>query len=435
MDGLGTGLLGSVARLRNARTLRESSWDRSGRNRDYWSVAPGEKRVLADIEGPGCVTHIWMTQNCRRSFGTTKSDFDPDYFRKVLLRMFWDGESRPSVLVPLGDFFCQGHSIASNFCSLPFSASTNFHGAFGAPVALNCYLPMPFRRRCRIEVENQNDLPYVQYFYVDYELYEEPLADDVACLHAQWRRENPTDGWGHEVQVNTPEADVVNRDGRGNYVICEARGRGHYVGCNLSVTNFQGTWWGEGDDMIWVDGYKWPPDLHGTGSEDFFNQAYGMQSNAFLFNGSSLWEKDKPPYQTSYVFHLANPVHFRKSVLVTMEHGHGNHLANEWASTAYWYQLEPHKPFGILPVGRRLPVRTDLGVLPVTPARAPKAKLNPEMKRMKKRAARKAAGRKREQLAAARKDGAGQKALAGRMKAADERRRRGRAGSKKAEKG
>ncbi|GAG53099.1 unnamed protein product, partial [marine sediment metagenome] len=212
MNGLGTGLLGSLARLRNARTLRESSWDRTGRNRDCWSVNPGEKRVLADIRGPGCVTHIWMTQNCQRLFGTGKSDFDPDYFRKVLLRICWDGEKRPSVLVPLGDFFCQGHSIVSNFCSLPFTASTNRPGTFGGTVALNCYLPMPFRKRCRIEVENQNDVPYSQYFYVDYELYEEPLADDVAYLHAQWRRENPTDGWGHEVQVNTAEADVVNKD-------------------------------------------------------------------------------------------------------------------------------------------------------------------------------------------------------------------------------
>jgi len=425
VNPLGTGVLGDIARLKNARTLRESSWDRSGRNSDSWTVPPGEKRVLADISGPGCVTHIWMTQNCRRLFGTGKQDFDPDYFRKVLLRMYWDGEKRPSVLAPLGDFFCQGHSIVSNFCSLPFSASTNRPGTFGGTVALNCYLPMPFRKGCRIEVENQNDLPYVQYFYVDYELYDEPLSDDVAYLHAQWRRENPTDGWGHDVQVNTAEADVPNLDGAGNYVICDAKGRGHYIGCNLSVTNLQGTWWGEGDDMIWVDGREWPPDLHGTGSEDFLNQAYGMQPNAYLFNGSSLYEHDKPPYQVSYVFYLTNPVHFRKSVLVTMEHGHGNHLANEWSSTAYWYQLEPHKPFGILPVAKRLPIRTDLGVLPVTPAGIPKTKMTAEMKRNKKRAGAKAAGRKRDQVAGSKRTASGQKALGRKMKPADEKRRAG----------
>ncbi len=394
MDNFGADLLRSVARLRDARTLRESSYDRDGGNADWWMFDPGQTRVLAELDGPGCITHIWMAQTAKRLFGTAKADPDPDFFRKVLIKMYWDGEAKPSVLVPLGDFFCQGHSIASNFCSLPFSGSTVQHGTFGGGVALNCYLPMPFQKRCRIEMENQNDVPHRQYFYIDYELYDEPLAADIAYLHAQWRRENPTDGWGHEVQVNTPEANVANLDGKGNYVILEAEGRGHYIGCNISITNFQGTWWGEGDDMIWVDGYKWPPDLHGTGSEDYFSQAWCMQPNAYPFSGSSLWEKDKLPYQTCYVFHLTNPVHFRKSILATIEHGHGNHLANDYASTAYWYQLEPHKPFGILPVAKRLPVRTDLGVLPVMPARAPKAKLNAEMKRMKKQAARKAAARK-----------------------------------------
>ena len=103
----------------------------------------------------------------------------------------------------------------------------------------------------------------------------------------------PFGGWGPEIGVNTPEADVANKERQAwenNYVILETQGRGHYIGCNLSVTNFPGTWWGEGDDMIWVDGYKWPPDLHGTGSEDYLNQAWGMQPNAFLRNGSSIFE-------------------------------------------------------------------------------------------------------------------------------------------------
>ena len=122
------------------------------------------------------------------------------------------------------------------------------------------------------------------------------------------------------------------------------------------VTNFQGTWWGEGDDMIWVDGYKWPPELHGTGSEDYLNQAWGMQDNAFLMNGSSIYERNTGGYQTSYVFHLTNPVRFEKEIKVTIEHGHGNHLANEMASVAYWYQKEPHRKFGIIDVAQRQPV-------------------------------------------------------------------------------
>ena len=144
-----------------------------------------------------------------------------------------------------------------------------------------------------------------------------------------------------------------------NYVILEARGRGHYLGCNLSVTNFQGTWWGEGDDMIWVDGYNWPPDLHGTGSEDYLNQAWGMQPNAFLRNGTSIYERDTNAYQTSYVHHLESPVRFDREIKVTIEHGHANHLANEMSSVAYWYAAEPAAATQPPPVAQRLPVLRD----------------------------------------------------------------------------
>ncbi|UCH01481.1 MAG: DUF2961 domain-containing protein, partial [Candidatus Bathyarchaeota archaeon] len=139
----------------------------------------------------------------------------------------------------------------------------------------------------------------------------------------------------------------------------ETGGRGHYVGCNLSVTNFQGTWWGEGDDMIWVDGYHWPPDLHGTGSEDYFNQAWGMQKNAFLRNGSSIYEAETGGYQTSYVFHIENPIRFEKEIKVTIEHGHGNHLCNEVSSVAYWYAETPSPVRDPPSLEKRLPVFRD----------------------------------------------------------------------------
>ena len=368
------GVFGDLTRARDARSGRCSSWDQTGRNQDAWWIGAGETAVIADLEGPGCITHIWMTQACPRVMAdrTDRGLHDPDYYRKVLLRITWDDQPHPSVLVPLGDFFCLGHSIANSFAALPFTASVRPEHLyrFGGPAALNCYFQMPFNRRARIELVNENDVPYRQYFYVDYELYREPLADDTVYFHAQWRRENPTAGWNPRIVVNSPEANVVNLEAgaRNNYLILEAEGRGHYVGCNLSVTNFQGTWWGEGDDMIFVDGETWPPSLHGTGSEDYFNQAWGMQENAFPMNGSSIYEGRKPGYQTSYRFHLVDPVRFSRSIRVTMEHGHGNHSANDWASTAYWYQTLPSRPFDILPVAQRLPVRLgDLGVVPILP--------------------------------------------------------------------
>jgi hypothetical protein len=153
--------------------------------------------------------------------------------------------------------------------------------------------------------------------------------------------------------------------------------------------------------MIWVDGYKWPPDLHGTGSEDYLNQAWGMQENAFLRNGSSVFEgrtiapynaamhlwRGVGGYQTSYVFHIENSVRFTREIKVTIEHGHGNHLANEMSSVAYWYAAEPTQVADPPPVGQRMPVlRDNQGNWLLNPANQCPGKpvpLNDEMRQMK----------------------------------------------------
>jgi hypothetical protein len=340
-------MLHKLARIRRGKTGRFSSWDTTGRNRDYWRIPAGESRVLADIEGPGVITHIWMTQR--------------EHYRECLLKITWDDAPAPSVLVPLGDFFGLGHGIVNSYQSLLFTASTNHNNGFNQGCALNCYAPMPFRKRAVVELVNESDGVHGQYFYVDYETRDE-IGEDEGYFHAEFRRTNPFGGWGHEIRVNVPETDIVNKERlawENNYVILETKGRGHYIGCNLSVTNFHGIWWGEGDDMIWVDGYKWPPELHGTGSEDYLNQAWGMQDNAFLRNGSSIYEQNTGGYQTSYVFHLENPVRFQEEIKVTIEHGHGNHLANEMSSVAYWYAAEPAAAVQLPPVAHRLPVLRD----------------------------------------------------------------------------
>ena len=338
--------LAELPTIRHGRTARVSSWDTSGRNNDAWTIEPGERRVLADISGPGTITHIWMTQ--------------PNHYRECLIEITWDNAAAPSILCPLGDFFGLGHGIVNSYQSLLFSASTRSNNRFNQGCALNAYVPMPFRERAVVALVNQSAEPHRQYFYIDHELGE--VAPDAGYLHAEFRRENPPPGWGHEIRVNTPEANIANRERLAwdnNYVILDAKGRGHYLGCNLSVTNFQGTWWGEGDDMIWVDGYKWPPDLHGTGSEDYLNQAWGMQDNAFLRNGSSIHERNTAGYQTSYVHHIENPVRFEREIRVTIEHGHGNHLANEMSSVAYWYAEQPTAAQPCPPVEARAPVRRD----------------------------------------------------------------------------
>ena len=403
------GLFDNLTQLRDVRSARASSWDQEGRNQDYWLIPPNESIVLADIEGPGCITHIWMTQFCRRVLGPGIIDphmghyvapifeihnalglnwevSDPDYYRKILLKISWDDQEHASVLVPLGDFFGIGHSIAANYQSLPFAVTVKPEEQFlfGGNAGLNCYLPMPFQKRARIEIENQNDLAYGQYFYINYELHREQESESNLYFHAHWKRDNPCDGWGPHLQTNSPETNIVNLSGDDNYVVLETEGRGHYVGCNLSVAHFQGTWWGEGDDMIFIDDDTWPPSIHGTGTEDYFNHAWGMQKNAFPMCGTILHESDMPGYQVSYRFHLTDPVHFSQRIKVTMEHGHGNHLSDDWASTAYWYQTLPSKAQSVPKVEERLPTRLQSSLNPgdtdTTPASS--GHMNDEMRQM-----------------------------------------------------
>lgn len=381
MPLLGAGL--DLARIRQARPGRTSSYDQRGRNQDGWVIGPGESRVLADLAGPGAIKHIFSTQFTRRvrgpgfldpldtaetapviemhnALGMNWEEADPDYYRKVLLKITWDDDANPAVLVPLGDFFGVGHSMPVSYESALFTVSAKPEESmhFGGSAALNCYVPMPFRERALVEVINEGDVPLTQYFHIDYELYREQLPDDIAYFHARWSRINPCDGWAPDIQVNTPEANIANLTGDDNYVVLDTAGTGHYLGCNLSVFHRQNTWWGEGDDMIFIDDDTWPPSLHGTGTEDYFTQAWGMQKgNAYQYGGSILHESDLPNYSVAYRLHVPDPLHFESSIRVTIEHGHANHLSDDWASTAYWYQLAPSPVATILPVDQRLPTR------------------------------------------------------------------------------
>lgn len=384
-------MLSDLTRIRNRKTGRASSWDKTGRNADLWIIPANSSIILADITGPAQITHIWLTQL--------------HHYRECLLKITYDDASFPSVLAPLGDFFCMGHGLVNSFQNALFSASTFFNYQFNKPTALNCYAPMPFAKRALVELVNESNEPHRQYFYVDYESLE-TFSENMGYFHAEFRRANPFGGWAPEIGVNTPEADVPNQGltaWKNNYVLLETKGRGHYIGCNLSVTNFTGNWWGEGDDMIWVDGYKWPPDLHGTGSEDYLGHAGGMQADASLYSGSSLFEGHTIPtpeislwrgdsgYQSSYVLHLENPIHFEREIKVTIEHGHANHQANEMSSVAYWYAEQPTPVVDVPPLEKRLPVlRNNEGTWVKDPARECPGKpveMTAEMSALKSRGA------------------------------------------------
>jgi hypothetical protein len=358
-------LITNIDKLGKGTSHRISCWDRTGANNDRTHTPPGKSLLMADIKGPGRITHIWMTQIAQ--------------YRDCLIKITWDNAPEPSVLCPLGDFFCLGHGMVNSFESALFTASTRFPHHFDVGCALNCYVPMCFKERAVIELVNESDEEHLQYFYVDYETLPGSEVEGRGYFHAEFRRNNPFGGFGHAL-TNGDVRWFGNKERcawENNYVILETKGKGHYIGCNLSITNFKGTWWGEGDDMIWIDGYKWPPDLHGTGGEDYLCQACGMDNVTFLRSGSSLHELDTSPdsqyaegrygyapdiiggYQTAYVFHLENAIRFHKEIKVTIECGHANNLANEISSVAYWYAEAPCAAIQPPPARKRRPVLRD----------------------------------------------------------------------------
>lgn len=359
---------------------RQSSWDQTGGNRDFITIEPSQTTVLAAIDGPGVIQHIWLT---------VASD-DRYALRKALLRMYWDHEEKPSVESPLGDFFGVGHGVATHFVSLPLNMIAT-QGVIETKAAMNCFFEMPFRTRARVEITNECEHPIILYYYVDY--VERPVSEDCFSFHASWRREMPTQGLvdlaslkrEHDQQPLPNYADqrtyeLKNLTGNENYVILEAVGEGHYVGCNLSIDHLNPmpgfSWPGEGDDMFFIDDEPWPPRLHGTGTEDYFCSAWGYPAGKYdaPFHGVSLlaplrgygdaWREsntilfnDYSGKSTQYRFHLVDPVIFRRSLRFSIEHGHGNSQSNDYSSVAYWYQSEPHKPFpAMLPAALRLPL-------------------------------------------------------------------------------
>ena len=341
--------LADLARLRHGvRRRRVSSYDIKGGNRDCWTIEPGENKTLAEIDGPGVITHIWMTMDAG-----PKVPKERHLLRRSVLRMFWDDEPTPCVETPIGDFFGMGHAICKDFWSLPLTMSPDRGRGF------NSFWAMPFYKHARIEVENQCEGPQYLYFYIDYEAHDE-LEPGLAHFHAQWRRENPTDGFGDKVPLRGEKLRELwrmpNLDGKGNYVILEAEGKGHYVGCHLDIDCFEpdnNKWYGEGDDMIFIDGDELPT-LSGTGTEDYFNTAY-CPSTEFstpfhgiaLNSGGPFWRWGGK--NSVYRYHIADPIMFEKSIRVTIEHGHANNLSYDYSSTAYWYQTLPHAPFPALP--------------------------------------------------------------------------------------
>jgi len=297
-----------------------------------WKVSPsvgikaGETFTLADISGPGAIQHIWMTPT--------------GHWRFQILRIYWDGEATPSVETPVGDFFASGWGKHGQISSL--AVAVNPGSAF------NSYWTMPFRKSCRMTITNVGTKDVTLYYQITYALTEVP--EDAAYFHAQFRRVNPLPY-------------------KGVYTILEnVKGEGHYVGTHLAWGVKNNGWWGEGEIKFYMDGDTDFPTICGTGTEDYFCGSYDFENQethryeefTTPYTGLSLVTRPDGLYQSQerfslYRWHIMDPIRFSQDLRVTIQalgwRSDGTYLPlqDDIASTAFWYQAEPHAAFPPVP--------------------------------------------------------------------------------------
>lgn len=334
--------LSELARPHEGRSLRSSStfragpdgkYDRNARpkgdreegsNSDNFRVPPGGTHVLLDVQGPGVITHIWMTflgpepQNWAKNGSANHQE--------MLLRMYWDGESRPAVEAPVGDFFANAFGKRSEVISMPVVVED--------ADSYNCFWHMPFKKSARIEVVNESSKNInLLYYNVDW-VKKESLPDDTPYFYAQYRQEYPAQ---------------TGKD----YVVLETQGKGHYVGTVLSVRTRSPSWFGEGDEKIYIDGEP-EPSIWGTGTEDYFLSAWGLKRTSTPCFGVSYFDQwgIVGGHTSAYRWHLQDPLVFNTAIKVTFEHfgwispdenpegkTHSwNEREDDYSSVAFWYQ-------------------------------------------------------------------------------------------------
>jgi hypothetical protein len=332
-----------IARLKDYAAFRSSSNNPYvDSNDDCKHPIPGETTVLADLQGPGVVDHIWITI----------ADSEYAWPRLLRIRVYYDGHKTPSVDVPLGDFFGVGHGYERSLSSMMVR-----NASFGR--ARNSFWPMPFRKSCRITLTNEGRRRVTSlYYHVDWQKHES-LPEDIGYFHAYYRQATP------------PPAGKL-------YTLLNIRGMGHYVGSVLNIIQTQMGWFGEGDDMFYVDGEKIPR-IEGTGTEDYFNDAWGLRVSDGAWTGIPVAEGEGYGARlTGYRWHVADPVPFKKSLRVAIEHFGWTYNADGTArsgfeersdlfsSVALWYQKGvnedlPEPPYGEarLPFGNALQIEVE----------------------------------------------------------------------------
>lgn len=298
----------------------------------FINIEPGQTYTLAEIEGPGSIQHIWMTPTGN--------------WRFYIIRFYWDDETEPSVEVPVGDFFGMGWGEYAHLNSLAICVNPGR--------AFNSYWQMPFRKKCKITMENIDVKSTRLYYQIDYVLTDVP--ENAAYFHAQFRRPRP------------------DRDKEAYTIVDGIKGKGQYVGTYMAWQVNNNGWWGEGEIKFFMDGDKKFPTICGTGAEDYFCGSYNFDRNGqyteFSTAYTGLHQVIRPDgtYKSNtrfglYRWHITDPVRFEKDLKITIQdlgwRSEGRYLRQESdiASVAYWYQTEPHNPFPELPSKDELEVR------------------------------------------------------------------------------
>lgn len=336
------GSLADLAQPQSGRSMRATSTHRAGpdgrhdpkakpkgdleeaSNFDNQSLPPGQTRLLLDAEGPGVITHIWLT-----FLGPEPQGWAPKgsaNHQEMLLRIYWDQRSKPGVEAPVGDFFANCFGRRSEVVSLPVVVED--------ADSYNCFWTMPFRKSARIEIVNQGDKPVnLLYYNIDW-IRKDKLPKNTPYFHAQYRQEYPA------------------QSGK-DYVLLDTQGKGHYVGTVLAVRTRSPAWFGEGDEKIYIDG-ETEPSIWGTGTEDYFLSAWGLKTTSTPYFGVPYFDEwgIVGGHTSAYRWHIPDPIVFNTSIKVTFEHfgwispdENPDHKSTSWnereddyASVAFWYQ-------------------------------------------------------------------------------------------------
>ena len=332
---------GGMAKLSDSTDRRKAVAAHAARELGQgWKLNPavwikqGETYTVAEITGPGQIQHIWMT---------------PSHdWRLTILRIYWDDEKTPSVEVPVGDFFAQGWDEFAQVSSVPIAVNPGS--------GFNSFWPMPFRKKCRITMENLNSGPMLLFYQIDYTLTKVPKDD--AYFHAQYRCNDPK-----------------SKDYHSMYTILDhVKGKGQYVGTYMAWGVNNSGWWGEGEIKMFIDGDKKFPTINGTGTEDYFLGSYGFgtpedpttkYTTPFVGVPQVIKpnEKNKQRFDKigMYRWHIMDPVRFKTDIKITMQDLGWKDFGQTYldqrsniSSVAYWYQVEPHNPFPPLPSKEQL---------------------------------------------------------------------------------